>query len=424
MTPTRPAKLPRQRNKKSSQSSPWTKDELHRVIDAVARGERYEWIASNEAAHHPGKPLRSAAELREVLQLEGPAHNCFWDMPIYWDFSKAVEDAGEIQDGQDVSPLTNVEEEELVLFHCRGMNIDPNKFKIKRSSAFLAAQLARLRDDPTYLNKIVASNIDEKRSLKAQLEAFGDAATTRMQGARTSSQAQHEIDSDEMCIVTVNGAGQLMNANDTDETERESSSHTPPPELPLDGGAAPEGQSGGQAYETSDDEMEDPPLIVTPRQPAPGHARRVKKQIADFRRRWAQRPPSGLDDDKEDKYFIKHARRWGMSPKQISDSSVLKTGKRDPAAVNHRIHQMLHDGKDVFPRTEKFIWNRHKKTQKIPNTLKEWEAHNLKNAIRNGQTAREIKESGIIAVGKNTVGAIKHRWETYLWQGEKFPTPK
>lgn len=77
-----------------------------------------------------GRPLRSAIELLEVSQIDGAAHDFFWDMPI-WDFPKAVEDAGATQHGRDVSPLNNVEEEELVLLHCRGMrSIDPNKFKV------------------------------------------------------------------------------------------------------------------------------------------------------------------------------------------------------------------------------------------------------------------------------------------------------
>ncbi|KAL9581596.1 MAG: hypothetical protein Q9212_003810 [Teloschistes hypoglaucus] len=53
--------------------------------------------------HYLGKPLRSALELREVLQADGAAHDVFWDMPIYWGLSKAVEDAEETQDNQDVS---------------------------------------------------------------------------------------------------------------------------------------------------------------------------------------------------------------------------------------------------------------------------------------------------------------------------------
>lgn len=61
--------------------------------------------------------------------------------------------------------------------------------------------------------------------------------------------------------------------------------------------------------ETSDDEIDDPPRILTPRPPAAGHTSRLNGQITDFCRRWIQRPASRLDDDKEDRYFIKHARR-------------------------------------------------------------------------------------------------------------------
>ncbi|KAI4197390.1 MAG: hypothetical protein LQ350_005941 [Teloschistes chrysophthalmus] len=272
MAPTRSAKSSRQHESKSSQFRPWTSEELQRLIDAVAEGKSYAWIEANQTERLRGKPLRSAVELREALELDGAAHEFFWDMPIYWAFSKEVEDTGETEHNQDISPLNNDEEEELVLFLCRGMkNIDPNQFKIKRSSAFLNAQLERMaRAGPTYMAEITVRTILQKRSLQAQLKASADATTTRMQGARTLSEAQQPQNSDET----------EYNPNETPELD-----------------------------ETSDDEIDDPPRILTPRPPAAGHTSRLNGQITDFCRRWIQRPASRLDDDKEDRYFIKHARR-------------------------------------------------------------------------------------------------------------------
>lgn len=47
-----------------------------------------------------------------------------------------------------------------------------------------------------------------------------------------------------------------------------------------------------------------------------------------------------------------------------SDTGSLLTGRLDRAGVNHRIQQMLHDGKDVFPRTEQFAWRRHQASRR------------------------------------------------------------
>ncbi|KAL9585286.1 MAG: hypothetical protein Q9212_001610 [Teloschistes hypoglaucus] len=448
MAPTRPTKVSRKRKTKSLQPRQWTSDELQGIIDAVARGDSYESMAANKTEQLQGKPLRSAVELRQVLQPDGAAHDAFWDLPIYWDHSKSIEDAGEIQENQDVSPLNNIEEEELLLFHCRGMKgIDPNKFNIKRSSAFLTAQLTLLVAEPTSLAKIAGRNIVEKRALKAQLEASGVAPMTPIQDVNTFSQAAQAHNSDEIedegdgDIMDIDGNGSYARAPVTETTVghipstreldtldkeplRESRSQAPPTGVTLDGGAGLEDRSGAQGDESSDDEIDDPPHIVTPRPPAPDYASRLDNQIKDFCRRWIQRPASGLDAAKEDRCFIKHARRWGMSAAKISKTGLLTTGRMDPAGVAHRIRSMLHDGKDVDPRTEGFTWKRYKASQKTPSTPREWEVRNLKEAIANGKTAREIKQSGIITEGKNTLTAIKHRWETYNWHGAKFPTPK
>ncbi|KAI4244808.1 MAG: hypothetical protein LQ352_006706 [Teloschistes flavicans] len=207
------------------------------------------------------------------------------------------------------------------------------------------------------------------------------------------------------------------------ELLRESNSQTPQAEVPWNGGAGFHEESDASGDESSDFEIDDPPIITVTRPPGPDHAKDLANQVAEFLRRWAQRPASGLSAENEDRYFIKHARRWGMSVRKISESGVLQTGRTDPIGIEYRIRQMLHKGKDVRPRTDGFVWKRHQASLKTPSTPKALEIKKVKQAIFDGWSAQQIVDSGIITEGINIVPAVKHRWSSYLWRGYKFPPP-
>ncbi|KAL8687815.1 MAG: hypothetical protein Q9218_006117 [Villophora microphyllina] len=614
--------------KSAAQLRPWKSDEVQGIVDAVLRGDDYSWIERNLTGNFLGKPLRTAVELREVLQMDGAAYDFFPGLPIYWDFSIKVAETGATQPDQDTSELTDDEVDELILFHCREMTgVDPSMFKIKRSSAFLTVKLAELAGiDPMFLT-VAARNIEEKRALRARLggpeastsspglvqparysnnvamayargqnvyaqapqgrdpeETENEGAIDRHHAARvsayntspdfagshywTSAPAPHgqysdgtlsERDTDARAGL---GGSQFtpINVYDPDETMSESmdttfdgeesiatmrdlsisettvdrsliqreldsmdrellraaGSETPRPEVALnhdpgvdmlknlglwednmvqnhqdaaehedDGGwemsgfqgpdddaaghqiggllagksqgqsgAAGHEDSGGQASgaegqhditgwnavglqplgfhdlygatgdETSDDEIDDPPVVHSSQPPGPDHGLHLANRVTEFRQRWAQRPPSGLSPEREDRSFIKHARRWGMSDKAISESGVLQTGRIDVRGVNYRIHQMLRKGKDVYPRTLGYAWHRYQAAQRVPNTPKAVEVHRFKAAILQGWTVQQIVDSGIVTEGINTVQEVRHRWDSYRWRGYNFPPPK
>lgn len=177
-------------------------------------------------------------------------------------------------------------------------------------------------------------------------------------------------------------------------------------------------------YETSDHEVDDPPVVFANGPPQPGWRQEKADQIAEFQRKWAQRPPSALTPEREDRSFIKHARRAGMTCPEIMSSGVLKTGRTDFSGVTYRIKQLRHQGKDINARTKLAAFHRLRRATKGPSTPIQRDTHRMVLAIQQGQTVQQIVDSGILTATKNTVAAVKHRWESMNWRGWNLPQPK
>ncbi|KAL8723216.1 MAG: hypothetical protein Q9181_007331, partial [Wetmoreana brouardii] len=378
-----------------AQLRPWTESEVQILLDCTLEGKSYLQI-SLDLPKLFGKAFRHELECRKCLQANGTAHNFFPKLPIYWAFSLDVEMSGETQVDHDTSSMTEQEMEGLILFLYHNSGVNLSRFKLKRSTAFLTTKFWELQKNDQMVLKIAGKHIEEKRrGVRATL--IGHLPTTT-----STTNAINEAT-----------AKEFSNARRLDETESEDSVDA----MSIDGGEAAE--SG-----ISDSEFEDPPK-VRPGQPRNGWPESTDEQVAAFLRKWAGRPPSKLTTEQEDRSFIKHARRWGMTVKQIRDSGVLKEVSddvpKDVRKVEYQIRLMLHQGKDVHPRTVAHTARRDKKASRLPRTTRQKETQRLMTAIEQVQTPQQIVYSGIITVGTNTPAAVKHRWESMSYRGFNLP---
>ncbi|KAL8702470.1 MAG: hypothetical protein Q9201_004360 [Fulgogasparrea decipioides] len=452
-----------------TQHHSWTESEVQTLLDRILEGKSYQQI-SLDLPQLSGKPLKDELECRKCLQADGAAYDFFPGLPIYWDFSLDVEISGEAQDDQDTSSLTEQETEEIILFiYHNNSGIDPSKFKVKRSTAFLTTKLWKLQKNDQMVLKIAGKHIEEKR-LKPQIRAHEENQAEKEEavasGVRATSIGHLPTIKSSTNAISTATAKRVSNACDPEETESEDNADAMsidgvstipsvadmtsqsivdagPPEQVLspldqefldlagdDEQEAEDGSTGGQdevqdggevaEYNTSDSEIEDPP-VVRPGQPRHGWYECTDAQVDAFLSRWAKRPKSSLPPEMEDRYFIKHARRWGMTAKRIAESGMLKTVKKEVWAVEYRIRRMLHEGKDVHPRTVEYAARRDKKASRVPRTTRQKEMQRLLTAIKQGQTPQQIVDSGIITNGINTVAAVKHRWESMSYRGYDLP---
>lgn len=178
-------------------------------------------------------------------------------------------------------------------------------------------------------------------------------------------------------------------------------------------------EDGGWA--TSDDEFEDPEHTSVEAAPGKNELEETKLQVAEFQRRWAERKLDQYTPEQQDKYLIKHARRWGMSVAAIARTGWIQTGREDAIGITYRIQKLKGQGKDVNPRTAQAAWQRNRKEQSNL-TPKVLETSELMRAIKNGMTVQEIVEAEIVTKGVNTPKAIRHRWDTYIRRGCTLPS--
>ncbi len=76
----------------------------------------------------------------------------------------------------------------------------------------------------------------------------------------------------------------------------------------------------------------------------------------------ARRPLNHLLAKEQDRLFIKHARRAGMSATAMAKTNMLKTGKKNPEAIVYRIQKLQENKEDVEPRTAQTAWRRYQTT--------------------------------------------------------------
>lgn len=179
-----------------------------------------------------------------------------------------------------------------------------------------------------------------------------------------------------------------------------------------------------EGWYTSDDEFPDPEHPPEVRE-APGkeEQERTRDQIADFQRRWAKRSLDHLPVEEQDRLYIKHARRAGMTASAIEKANILKTKRVDTVGITYRMQKLKESGKDITPRTAQAAWQRYKmKNSKM--TPATYETAELIKAMKNGKTVEEIVESDIVTVGINTRKAIRHRWDTYIRRNVTVPKIK
>lgn len=177
-------------------------------------------------------------------------------------------------------------------------------------------------------------------------------------------------------------------------------------------------------WHTSDDEFPDPehpPEI----QEAPGkdELKRTSEQIADFQSRWAKRSLDHLSAEEQDRLYIKHARRAGMTASAIEKLKVLKTGRVDAVGITYRMQKLKEAGKDITPRTAQAAWQQFKKRNSML-TPATFETAEVLKAMKNGKTVEEIVEMGIVTVGINTRKAVRHRWDSYIRRNLTVPEIK
>ncbi|KAL8924091.1 MAG: hypothetical protein Q9208_004228 [Pyrenodesmia sp. 3 TL-2023] len=175
---------------------------------------------------------------------------------------------------------------------------------------------------------------------------------------------------------------------------------------------------------TSDDEFPDPEPIRDIRQaPGKGEQKKTEDQIAEFQSRWADRPLDHLSPEEQDRYYIKHARRHGMTASAMEKAKVLKTGRVDAVGITYRMQKLKEEGKDIKPRTAQAAWKQYKKKNSVL-TPATYETIELMEAMRQGKTIEEIVELEIVTVGRNTRKAIRHRWDTYIRRNTGVPKIK
>ncbi|KAI4112677.1 MAG: hypothetical protein LQ338_008286, partial [Usnochroma carphineum] len=176
-----------------------------------------------------------------------------------------------------------------------------------------------------------------------------------------------------------------------------------------------------EGNESSDGEF--PKLEVPKPKKAPGQGSRARAQrrTDEFLRRWSTRSLAGLTPEQQDRYFIKHGRRWGLSAATLAASGVLQTGRRDAPGVQYRIQKLIHEGKNMKPRTEQNVWRMVEKHNRAQPGDRAWEAKMIQLDIMAGMSAQQIVDSGVVTMSTNTVKAVKHRWDTWIRRGEKLP---
>ncbi|KAL8750587.1 MAG: hypothetical protein Q9184_006374, partial [Pyrenodesmia sp. 2 TL-2023] len=174
--------------------------------------------------------------------------------------------------------------------------------------------------------------------------------------------------------------------------------------------------------ETSDEEFSDPDDLVVTTAPDKAARAQTKAQIAQFLRRWDERRQTGWVPlpEEHDRLFIKHACRHGMSAAAIAKTGIVTTGRTDSVGIRYRIQLLMGSEKDVTPKTADAAYKRHLRKQKIPTAL-DLERAALLKRIGEGGTAQQIVNENIVTLSKNTVRAIKHRWDTWIRKGVNLP---
>lgn len=174
-------------------------------------------------------------------------------------------------------------------------------------------------------------------------------------------------------------------------------------------------------YQSSDTGFTDPPMPAATRAPGPGYRAEIQEQTSEFLRRWNNRVWNGEQAEIQDRYFLKHAVRWGMSAAAIVNTDILQTGRRDEPGVIYRIRLLKGEFKDMRPRTRQTAWKEYQRACNGPQTPLQLERENLIQAIKNGRTLDEIVQSRIVKLSTNTRAAIRHRWDTFLREGMTLP---
>ncbi|KAL8923096.1 MAG: hypothetical protein Q9208_004780 [Pyrenodesmia sp. 3 TL-2023] len=165
----------------------------------------------------------------------------------------------------------------------------------------------------------------------------------------------------------------------------------------------------------------DPRPVISTSKPGPG-ARQERVKLAErFWKKWSLRAPNTYSLEVEDELLLTHATRHGVTPKAIFQKGLLRSGPTyDDTQVRYRIQQLKGKGIDVTPRTREQAWQA-AKARTTARTPLQLEADALKAAILRGETLDQIVAAGIVTRCTNTRGAIRHRWDTWVRNGQ-IPT--
>ncbi|KAI4174182.1 MAG: hypothetical protein LQ343_002517 [Gyalolechia ehrenbergii] len=272
-------------------------------------------------------------------------------------------------------------------------------------------------DDAGYetdVERFIVDRTGRKDEFGAELEddtsmvgySIGDSNTTDMFGDEAEFHRIMRDDDDEGEETEREGAS-VDTIKIKQEEDDSSELSSPPPEY--------------SGYQSSDTGFADPSLPSGTNVPGPGSQTEAQEQVSEFLRRWSSRSWHGQSEETKDRYFIKHATRWGMSPKAIASSGILQTGRKDPPGVRYRIRLLKGAHKDVRPRTKSTAWREFKRSRNEPRTPKQQERENLLQAIKNGMTVQDIVAANIVTLSTNTVAAVRHRWDSFIRDGMILP---
>ncbi|KAL8761329.1 MAG: hypothetical protein Q9184_002545 [Pyrenodesmia sp. 2 TL-2023] len=167
--------------------------------------------------------------------------------------------------------------------------------------------------------------------------------------------------------------------------------------------------------------IKDPRPVASTSKPGPGAQAERAKLAERFWKKWSFRAPNTYALEVEDEFLLIHATRHGVTPKAIFAKDLLKSGaKNDDTQVRYRINQLKGKGIDVTPRTREQAW-RETKARTTARTPLQQEADTLKAAILRGETLDQIVAARIVTLSGNTRGKIRHRWDTWVRNGQ-IPT--
>ncbi|KAL9026166.1 MAG: hypothetical protein Q9196_005125 [Gyalolechia fulgens] len=237
--------------------------------------------------------------------------------------------------------------------------------------------------------------------------SVGDSNTTELFGDEAEFHRMMRSEYDDGEETEKEGPSAVTTKIKEEEPDDSSGSSSPPPEY--------------SGYQSSDTGFTDPVMPSVTSAPGPGSRAEAQEQVSEFLRRWAARSWNGESAEVKDRYFIKHATRWGMSDSAIANSGILQTGRRDRPGVRYRVRLLKGAHKDVRPRTKFTAWREWKKGRHGPHTPRQHEQENLLRAIRNGMTVKDIVAANIVTLSTNTVAAVRHRWDTFIRDGIILP---